>query len=325
MRCGIVGYSPMSILFRRRPRAWLAGVALLFCAVSVPAAQPVAIGEVTVQSTGDAGFAEAMRIVLVRLTGRRAAANDPALAPLVRDARRYVQIVRPATGNSPPRITLDAAAIERALLALEQPVWSRERPLVLGVIATAPAGADAAATRTALDNAALERGLPLRLMSASSAGLTAGTNVDATAALAAARRAGADVTLLGEADGSEWQWTLFDGVAPAVFTGGVTAGIEGAADTLAIGAQAAIAQAVETTTVRVIGVASLQDYADVQRVLAGLLGVRAVGVRSVESDAAIFDVQLPGGAQGLQSALAGSTRLRRDAAATGMPTYRLQR
>lgn len=325
MWCGIVGYSPMSILFRRRPRAWLAGVALLFCAVSVPAAQPVAIGEVTVQSTGDAGFAEAMRIVLVRLTGRRAAANDPALAPLVRDARRYVQIVRPATGNSPPRITLDAAAIERALLALEQPVWSRERPLVLGVIATAPAGADAAATRTALDNAALERGLPLRLMSASSAGLTAGTNVDATAALAAARRAGADVTLLGEADGSEWQWTLFDGVAPAVFTGGVTAGIEGAADTLAIGAQAAIAQAVETTTVRVVGVASLQDYADVQRALAGLLGVRVVGVRSVESDAAIFDVQLPGGAQGLQSALAGSTRLRRDAAATGMPTYRLQR
>ena len=281
----------MSILFRRRPRAWLAGVALLLCAASVPAAQPAAIGEVTVQSTGEAGFAEAMRIVLVRLTGRRAAATDPALAPLVRDARRYVQIVRPATGSSAPRITLDAAAIERSLLALEQPLWARERPLVLGVIATAPAGADAAATRTALENAALERGLPLRLMSASSAGRTAGSAVDASAALAAARRAGADVALLGEADGAEWQWTLFDGVAPAVFTGGVTAGIEGAADTLAIGAQAAIAQAVETTTLRVVGVATLQDYADVQRVLAGLLGVRAVGVRAVESDAALFEVQ----------------------------------
>ena len=315
----------MSILFRRRPRAWLAGVALLLCAASVPAAQPAAIGEVTVQSTGEAGFAEAMRIVLVRLTGRRAAATDPALAPLVRDARRYVQIVRPATGSSAPRITLDAAAIERSLLALEQPLWARERPLVLGVIATAPAGADAAATRTALENAALERGLPLRLMSASSAGLTAGSAVDANAALAAARRAGADVALLGEADGAEWQWTLFDGVAPAVFTGGVTAGIEGAADTLAIGAQAAIAQAVETTTLRVVGVATLQDYADVQRVLAGLLGVRAVGVRAVESDAALFEVQLPGGAQGLQSALAGSARLRRDAAASATPTYRLQR
>ena len=305
----------MSILFRRRPRAWLAGVALLLCAASVHAAQPAAIGEVTVQSTGEAGFAEAMRIVLVRLTGRRAAATDPALAPLVRDARRYVQIVRPATGSSAPRITLDAAAIERSLLALEQPLWARERPLVLGVIATAPAGADAAATRTALENAALERGLPLRLMSASSAGLTAGSAVDASAALAAARRAGADVALLGEADGAEWQWTLFDGVAPAVFTGGVSAGIEGAADTLAIGAQAAIAQAVETTTLRVVGVATLQDYADVQRVLAGLLGVRAVGVRAVESDAALFEVQLPGGAQGLQSALAASAT----------PTYRLQR
>ena len=110
----------MSILFRRRPRGWLAGVALLFCALSVPAAQPLAIGEVTVQSAGEAGFAEAMRTVLVRLTGRRAAANDPALAPLMRDARRYVQIVRPATATSPPRVTLDAAAIERSLLALEQ-------------------------------------------------------------------------------------------------------------------------------------------------------------------------------------------------------------
>ena len=47
----------MSILFRRRPRAWLAGVALLLCAASVPAAQPAAIGEVTVQSTGEAARA----------------------------------------------------------------------------------------------------------------------------------------------------------------------------------------------------------------------------------------------------------------------------
>lgn len=315
----------MSILFRRRPRGWLAGVALLFCALSVPAAQPLAIGEVTVQSAGEAGFAEAMRTVLVRLTGRRAAANDPALAPLMRDARRYVQIVRPATATSPPRVTLDAAAIERSLLALEQPVWARERPLVLGVIVTAPAGADATATRTALEHAAIERGLPLRLMSASSAGLAAGSNIDANSALAAARRAGADVALLGEADGSEWQWTLFDGVAPAVFTGNVTAGIEGAADTLAIGAQAAIAQAVETTAIRVVGVSSLQDYADVQRVLAGLLGVRSVGVRAVESDSALFEVQLPGGAQGLQTALAGSARLRRDSGTDPTPTYRLQR
>jgi len=315
----------MSILFRRRPRAGLVGVALLLCALPVSAAQPQALGEVTVQSTGEAGFTEAMRAVLVRLTGRRASANDPALASLVRDARRYVQIVRPATASSPPRITLDAAAIERSLVALEQPVWARERPLVLGVIATAPAGADAAATRAALESAALERGLPLRLMSASSAGLTAGSSVDANAALAAARRAGADVALLGEADGAEWQWTLFDGVAPAVFTGGVTAGIDGAADTLAIGAQAAIAQALESTSVRVLGIASLQDYAEVQRVLAGLLGVRAVGVRAVESDSALFEVQLPGGAQGLQSALAGSVRLRRDSGIAATPTYRLQR
>jgi hypothetical protein len=86
-----------------------------------------------------------------------------------------VQIFRPAAGGAPARVTLDAAAIERAVAQLGQPVWSRERPLVLGGDRlSAPAGADAATARVRLERAAVERGLPLRLGAAASGGARCG-------------------------------------------------------------------------------------------------------------------------------------------------------
>lgn len=44
-------------------------------------------------------FAEAMRQVLARATGRPAAADEPALASLVKDAARYVQLYRQVQGG----------------------------------------------------------------------------------------------------------------------------------------------------------------------------------------------------------------------------------
>ena len=45
-------------------------------------------------------FQTAMKTVLVRVTGRRSAEDDPALAPLVANARRYVQQYRGGAGQS---------------------------------------------------------------------------------------------------------------------------------------------------------------------------------------------------------------------------------
>jgi hypothetical protein len=70
------------------------------------------------------------------------------LQALIDSAERYVQIFRPATTEAPAAVTLDDLAIERALDELGEPVWPRERPVVLGVILSAPPGADPAQVRT---------------------------------------------------------------------------------------------------------------------------------------------------------------------------------
>lgn len=318
---------------RHRPRPG-APVALLLALVAVagfhaaeaPAAQAVAVGEVTVTGSGDEAFAQAMRTALVRLTGRRSAATDPALAPVVANARRYVQVFRPAAGGNPARVTFDAAAIERAVTALGQPVWNRTRPVVLGVITRPPADADPAAVRKALEAAAGERGLPLKLVAAATAGLAGRDPVPAADAVAAARAQGTDAALVGTAEGAEWQWTLFDGPSTTVFTGGVTAGIEGAADLFALGVPAAAAAGpVGTATLDVQGVASLADTVRVQRLLEGLPGARRVLLLAADAGIVRFEIDIPRGVDGVVEALAARQELARVGAQSSPLTYRLAR
>lgn len=307
---------------------WMAAVVLALAAASpsvLSASQVVAIGEVEVEATGEAAFQEAMQIALVRLSGRRSAADDPVFEPLFREARRYVQIVRPPSNGSAARITLDAMAIERAMQGLGQPVWSRERPLVLGVVTAAPSGADPVQVRASLERAANERGLPLRLAAASSAGLVSGRTVTPEAALDTARRSGAEMALIGEADGTEWQWTLFDGSSATVFQGGATAGIEGAADALALNSLATIAQPVAETEVRIGGVLTLKDYGEIRRMLIALPAVKSAELVAAEGDGALYRIEVAGGATGLAEALASQPRLRREPGRDSPPRYRYGR
>ncbi|MFM7799659.1 MAG: DUF2066 domain-containing protein, partial [Planctomycetota bacterium] len=291
-----------------------------------PAAQAVAVGDVTVTGNGDEALAEAMRTTLVRVTGRRAAGNDPALSSLVADARRYVQVFRPASGSSRARVTFDAAAIERAVAALGQPVWARDRPVVLGVITRAPADADPAAVRQALESAAGERGLPLKLVSAATAGLAGKEPVPAADAIAAARSQGADAALIGVNEGAEWQWTLFDGVSTTVFTGPVASGVEGAADLFALGpAAAVVAGPLSTVTIDVQGVTTLAETVRVQRLMEGLPGARRVALIATDTGVVRFQLDIPRGAEGLVEALASRSELSRLGAQTAPLTYRLAR
>lgn len=307
--------------FRPLPAVLLAAAFASLGAVA-SATQTVAIGEVVVESTGEAAYAEAMRVALVRATGRRAAATDPRFATLVQDARRYVQISRPAFAGNPARITLDAAALERAITALGEPVWSRERPLVLAIVTRPPAGADPALVRQQLERAAAERGLPLQLSSAAAAGLEPGTSASAEAALRAARRAGADAALIGEADGSEWQWSLIDSASVTVFNGDAVAGVEGAADTLALGSLAAVAQPAAEAEVRIVGVNSLKDYAQVRALLESAAAIKSVELVAAEAEGALFRVTVAGGVSGLVSALASQPRLQRDGGRADLPRFR---
>ena len=329
----MVSYRPVmmtGVRHRLRPGAPVALLIALSAVVGLrvaeaPAAQAVAVGEVTVAGSGDEAFADAMRTVLVRLTGRRSAANDPALATIVANARRYVQVFRPASGGSPARVTLDAAAIERAVTALGQPVWNRTRPVVLGVITQPPADADPAAVRKALEGAAGERGLPLKLVSAATAGLAGRDPVPPADAVAAARAQGADAALVGTADGGEWQWTLFEGAATTVFAGGVTAGVEGAADLFALGVPAAASGPVGTATIDIQGVGSLADTVRVQRLVEGLPGARRVILLAADAGIVRFQFDIPRGVEGAVDALAARSELARVGTQSSPLTYRLAR
>ena len=318
----------------RRSPPLASGVAALLLFVSLvivdagmhvaSAAQQVRAGEVTVPFTDPgSAFPEAMRIALVRLTGRRDADQDPALAPLVADARRYVQIFRPVAGGT--QVTFDAGAIERVVAAAGRSIWPRERPVALVVIVQPPAGADAAAVRRSLEETASQRGLPVVLAAAQSAGL--GADADAATAMAAARRLGADVALLGQADASDpsgWRWTYFAAGARESYAGGVTAGIHGAADRLAAATQAVMQQPELDALVQVSGVTSLRDYAQVSRLLAATAGVRGVALLEAADGVAVYRVLARGGGDGLAAALSAHSRLRPATDTSGRLAYQFQ-
>src|SRR5580692_4485371 len=108
-----------------------------------------------------------MKMVLVRVTGRRSAEDDPALAPLIANARRYVQQYRGAADGQ-IWVSFDGPAIERWLTQNGQPLWGRERPttLVLLAVQGGPQGnvvttEDTSELKSAVDAAANLRGLPL--------------------------------------------------------------------------------------------------------------------------------------------------------------------
>ena len=90
---------------------------------TAPARRPLRRGD-------SAAFQTAMKTVLIRVTGRRNADEDPALAPLVSNARRYVQQYRAAPDDQ-VWVAFDGPAIERWLTQNGQPLWGHERPTTL--------------------------------------------------------------------------------------------------------------------------------------------------------------------------------------------------
>ena len=103
---------------------------------------------------------------LVRATGARDAANDPALAGILAQASQYVIGTRPATGGA---VTLffDGAALERDITAAGRTVWGVERPLVLIVLTGGPASGAFESRRqveTVMDSAGNRRGQPINVV-----------------------------------------------------------------------------------------------------------------------------------------------------------------
>lgn len=287
------------------------------------------------ESAPPAAFQSAMKIVLVRVTGRGTAGEDPALAPLLGNAHRYVQQCR-ATADKQLWVSFDGPAIERWLTQNSQPLWGHERPTtfvwlaaqtgsvtgaqtgsVTGTVVTAD---DTSELKAAIDAAALTRGLPLLWPSAADVQRNrldyAGVSGAAPSTLAdAGRRLGGEGVLIGRANGTSAtasvRWTLLFQDRSSEFSGTLE-GVNRAADLYA--ELFAASGTLVPVDIEVTGVGDLRDYASVQTYLESLTFISHVSVVALAGDTIRFRLATRGGAESLQRTLSLNSRLQAIAA-----------
>jgi hypothetical protein len=285
----------------------------------------------TTTTERSAAFVEAMRAALVRTTGRRDADKDPAYAALLTDAQRYVQSFRP--GPSGLQVVLDGAAIDRAVVTAGGRLWPRQRAVVLVAMAPPPGPEELPPAREVIESTAALRALPV-MVGADGGVAGAEPQMSADAALALARREGADALLLGEAVSPvaaepraamqrDWSWRLISSRGADSIVGSLAMAVHLAADRLAADAQEMLQQPEAEAQIQIHGVTTLKHYADAGRLLAAIPGVRSVALLEASSASIVFRVQAKGGADGLLAALATNARLQPAEGMPGRIAYRL--
>ncbi len=317
--------------------AMAARVADLFAA-SVPAS--------TASTTGNAAaFAVALRQVLVKASGRQAAAEPAVIATFGDPGALVQQYRRDPAGNL--WVQFDPAAIRRGLAAANLPAWAEDRPGTLVWLAYDNGAGDrdivpgsggtgvAVALREQLLEAAAGRGVPLLLplrdsqeLEAPGAGDVWGEFTDVIRR--ASVRYQADVILVGRArlfaqGPADVRWTLLAGAQRADWRGGITDGPGGLAERLA--ADVAVAPAGQgSVRLAVSGVQTFDQYGGLLTYLAGLGVVQSVAVADIRGEYLSFDLQLRSDTAELARQLATRRVLEPDPAAgagDGLFHYRL--
>jgi hypothetical protein len=281
---------------------------------------------VTVPYTGEneSAFREAMRDILVRVTGRRDAPELENLAPLVAQASRYVASYRRAAGNQ-LTVNFDGAAIENAVDASGLAFWGNERPVTLVWLAidrgsgrrALVSATDTSAEKKRIDANAERRGLPLVWPDAGDDLVRAMQQAWSGAQdslIDAARRYGADGVLIGRArqlDSGTYavDWNFSSSGVAATASGELEAGPELAAERYAgIYASRGASQRSEQL-VTITGIGSLEAYAAALKALSRLAPVRGVSVDEVTPDAVSFLVNVRGDPESLHQAIQRDGRL----------------
>jgi len=266
----------------------------------------------------------AMREVLVRLVGTRDAADDPALAGLITDASRYVQLERGTTRGS-TQVIFDGPALRAAVAATGRSIWDPDRPVVW-VVLPALAGAGGEDLRAQLSAAAQARGLPIALVSAESAGGNGADAGGAAALLEAAHRAGAGAALIAQAPAADQplQWTL---VAPNVdghWSGPAAAAIDGTTDALVRAARAIDATPASEYDCRIAGVNDLPSFTAVLDAVGSIPGVSDIMLRAVDADQLTLHFKSRGNPATITRALASGHLRPLTAGGDGVLQYRYQ-
>jgi hypothetical protein len=267
-----------------------------------------------------------MREALVRATGRRESANDPALASLIANASMYVKAY-----TSGPRgesqVVFDSDAVEHAIMAAGRIVWERDRPFTLVVLSPAPPRPVEDAARSSLEDIAVERGLPITLVPLVLTDPN-GSELGRDAVMQVAQRYGGDAVLLGRGDpsiaGSQLQWTLYTSYTSESWTGALDAGINGTVDNLAPTQSGSLADAEATEIVQIDGLNGLSDYALAERLLEGMPGARHASVTEARGSSASFTVRVRGGVEAIERALIGSGKFVRAADSDSHPVFQFR-
>lgn len=295
-------------------RRILVSLAWLLCAASVPAwaNRPVRVYEVDLKGAQSAAsLQDAMREALVRATGRRESANDPAFAALIQDAPNYVKGYTPGPRGG-TQVIFDRAAVERAIAGVGRTVWDSERPFTLIVLYPPPARTAEDSARAELEQVAIERGLPVTLVPLSPVDAS-GNDLGGDALLQMAQKYGGDAVLVGRGDlgsaNNQWQWTLHTGLSSESWSGPLSAGVNGAVDDMAAPQGGSLAQTEANARVEIDGVSGLADFASVERLLESIPGVRRASVIGADGTRVVFDVLVRGGSEAVGRALSGTPHL----------------
>jgi hypothetical protein len=279
-----------------------------------------------------AAFKAALKIVLIRVTGRRTADEEAVFAPLVNNARRYVQQFRSAPDDQ-LWVAFDGSAIERWLAQNGQPLWGRERPSTF-VWLSVQTGAqtvkvltadDTSELKGAIEAAAATRGIPLVWPNAAAAGAPTAATAPSPADIG--HRLGAEGVLIGRAnnvaEAASVRWTLLFQDRSSEFSGAVE-GVNRAADLYA--GMFAASGSLAPVDIEVGGVADLRDYANVQGYLESLTFITHVSVQALSGDTVRFRLTTRGGIESLQHAIALSGRLQpQPAGDNGIQRFQLRR
>jgi uncharacterized protein len=301
----------------RRLTVLLALWSALFAAASLRAATVVDLYEAAqpVEGSRDAAFVEALKTVIVRVSGQRDAAARVGAA--INHPQRYVQHYG-FTADGVLQVGFDSVSVDRLLAESGLPIWGRERPATLVMVnVTDPygtprwlTGEGPAPEQEAIAKAARARGLPLKWpVMDSQERMEAGDAQNAAAGLLqTAARYGANAALVGHARGGAIYWTLVssDGVAQA--TGGLEEGVHLAADNFAR-VFAASGASLGSVLVEVSGITNLDAYAATLNYLEGMTLVRAVALEQVSHDTMRFRLAVRGDAMTLRRAIALDSRL----------------
>jgi hypothetical protein len=291
---------------------------LSLCVACALAMASIPVGAVTVadlyetdqpvpNDSRDAAFVEALKTVVVRVSGQR---DAPArLGGALNDPRKFVQRFG-FTADNVLQVGLDSVSVDKLLQEAGLPIWGRERPATLVLLSVVEpdgythwiTGDQPAPQRDALTRVARQRGLPLKWPAVNPQGL------DDSTALQEAERYGANATLIGRAQGGTVRWTLISNDGATQTSGSIEDGVHLAADSFAR-VFAASGSSLGNVLVEVSGIGDLDAYAATLNYLEAMTLVRAVALEQVSGDTMRFKLAVRGDAATLRRAIALDSKL----------------